>query len=315
MDRLRAMESFAAVAKHGNYSKAAKEFGVSRSLLSKRIIELEAHLGVRLFSRNTHRLGLTDTGMEYLNHCQAILSEIESVEMSVTEQRSVPRGSIRILTSKTFGIMHMGRAISDFSILYPGIQISLTIRDMAHQSLDLVSEGFDLAVRTMDLSDSSLIMKRIARVSLIPVAAPTYLHHHKLPKTPQDLAHHNCLYPGGGSDYRWMYQGVAGIEFVKVSGSPRSNITIVLRDAAIAGLGVGLLPEYCVGPSLAQGRLIRLLASYQFEDRSLFIVYQKNRYLPMRVRLFIDFLTERFKDTNWDLTRPLKIGPLEARKF
>jgi DNA-binding transcriptional LysR family regulator len=305
MDRLKAIESFVAVAKFASYSKAAKHFGVSRALLSKRISEMEERLGVRLINRNTHRLSLTDAGLSYLANCQTILSEVESAELSLMERRNVARGNLRVLTSKTFGFMHMGGAVAEFMTQHPGIQVSLTARDMSRQSFDLIGEGYDVAVRTMGMNDSTLLARKIARLRWVVVAVPAYLQKHGVPKVPGDLVRHNCL-AVNSDEQRWIFESGGRTEIMRVFGNLRTNISMIVRDAVLQGLGIGLLPEYCIVPELTDGRLIRLLRNHTCEERSLLAIFQKDRHLPLKVRLFVDFLAEHFRGQPWSHTSKTK---------
>ena len=299
MDRFKTVESFVAVAKSGSYSRAAKQLGVSRALMSRRIIELETRLGVRLFNRNTHRLSLTNAGESYFNDCQSILDNLESAERSLLEKRQVAKGNLRILTSQTFGIVQLGSATAAFMQAYPEIDVFVMTSYLSDLTVDLTGGGYDLAIHTSEMADSSLIARKIAPLKWYIVAAPAYLAIHGAPNNLQDLGQHRCLVIGNEPLYRWQFESAKGSETVKISGIPISNLTTITRDAAVAGLGIAVLPEYCIAPDLASGALVRLFPEYRPKDRWIHAVYLKERSLPLKTRLFIQFMTDRFKRPAW----------------
>ncbi len=299
MDRFKTVESFVVVAKSGSYSRAAKQLGGSRALMSRRIIELESRLGVRLFNRNTHRLSLTEAGMSYFNDCQGVLENLEAAERSLQERRKVPRGKLRVLTSQTFGIAQLGSATASFMQHYPEIDVYIMTSYLSHMAMDLVGGGYDLALRTNALSDTSLIARKIAPLKWFIVASPAYLAVQGTPAKLGDLIDHKCIVTGNEPIYRWLLESAAGPETVKIAGMPFSNLTTITHDAALAGLGITMLPEYCVAKDLLSGRLIRLFPDYRPKDRWIYAVYLKERTLPLKTRLFIEFLTERFKNCSW----------------
>lgn len=300
MDRLKTIESFISIVRHRSFSKAARDLGVTRALMSKRMTELEALLGIRLLTRNTQRVSLTEAGEKYFTACQDILAELESVEVSLTEQSRVARGTVRLLVSKSFGILHMGSAIAEFMTSNPGIHVAMSVRDMGQQCLDLVGEGFDVAIRTSGLRDSSLVARKIVPLTWLAVASPNYIKRFGQPTTPRELTQHNCIYPGGANAQNWEFKGKHSIETVKLlSGTLRSNLTLAIRDAAVAGVGIGIVPKYAIVSELVERKLLPLLPQYKLEPRALLAVYQKDRNLPFRLRLLLDFLTERFKQQRW----------------
>jgi DNA-binding transcriptional LysR family regulator len=299
MERFKTVESFVAVAKSGSYSRAAKQLGVSRALMSRRIIELESRLGVRLFNRNTHRLSLTEAGMSYFTDCQGVLENLEAAERSLLERRTVPRGKLRVLTSQTFGISQLGGATASFMQRYPEIDVFVMTSYLSHMAMDLVGGGYDLALRTNALSDSSLIARKIAPLKWFLVAAPSYLAEHGTPAALGDLINHRCIVTGNEPVYRWQLETLAGTDTVKIAGIPISNLTSITHDAALAGLGIAMLPEYCVAKNLHAGRLVRLFPEHRAKDRWIYAIYLKERTLPLKTRLFIEFLTERFRNCSW----------------
>lgn len=297
MDRFRLMETYVTVVKLESYTRAAHELGVTRAMVSKRIQDLEGMLGAKLLNRNTHRLSVTPTGADYYDSCTAMLTELHALEERIQARRATPRGEIRILSTKTFGEMMLGPAVAGFCSLYPTITVHITLRDrdMAPNGMDLVSGGFDLAVRTLPVGDSSLIARPLIGLPRVLVASPHYLARCGVPRTPAQLAKHNCLDPSGSAHYTWEFAGPAGRASIPVSGSPRANSSAVIRQAAVKGLGIAMLSEYVVADHLHDGTLVRILEDHAIAERKLYVVYQKDRYQPMRIRIFINHLTACLK--------------------
>jgi DNA-binding transcriptional LysR family regulator len=297
MDRLRLMETYAAVVKLGSYTRAAKELGVTRAMVSKRVQDLEAALNVKLLNRNTHRLSPTMTGADYYENCVSLLAEMSALEERMQARRSVPRGEIKILSSKTFSETVLGPVVGEFCRGHPGISVHIALRDRAESphGTDLVTGGFDLAIRTLPARDSALVARPIIGLPRVLVAAPEYLAASGVPRTPADLAKHSCLDPSGAAHSTWSFQGPKGRSAVRISGTLRANSSLVVRHAALRGLGIALLREYLVIDDVATGALVRVLDDHAIDERTLYVVYQRDRYQPARVRLFIDFFTSRMK--------------------
>jgi DNA-binding transcriptional LysR family regulator len=300
MDRFKSMESFVTVAKCGSYTQAAKQLGVSRAIMSRRVLDLESRLGVRLINRNTRKLSLTDAGLSYLSSCQNVLSVLESAELSLVENRNVARGNLRILTSQTYGIVLQGPATASFMRRYPDIEVYVMTGSLFDQTAELIGGGFDLALRTTEISDSSLVARKIAPLDWFVVATPGYIAEQGSPKTPAELEHHRCLVTGIAPVHNWVLESKSGTETVKISGIGVSNLTTITHDSVLEGLGLSLLPEYIVAGDLAAGRLVRLLPEYKGKQRWLYAIYPRERQLPLKTSLFIDFLRDRFNDCRWD---------------
>ena len=298
MDRLKLMETYATVVKLGSYTRAAKQLGVTRAMVSKRIQDLEAALNVKLLNRNTHRLSPTMTGTDYYENCVSLLAEMNALEERMQAKRAVPRGAIKILSSKTFSETMLGPIVSEFCRHHPGISVHIALRDRdtSPHGMDLVTGGFDLAIRTLPARDSALVARPIVGLPRVLVAAPEYLAQHGAPRTPADLAKHSCLDPSGAAHSTWSFQGPKGRIAVRIAGTLRANSSIVVRHAALGGLGIAILRAYLVVDSLGDGRLVQVLGDYAIDERTLYVVYQKDRYQPARVRLFIDYFTRRMKD-------------------
>jgi DNA-binding transcriptional LysR family regulator len=297
MDRLKLMETYTTVVKRGSYTRAAKDLGVTRAMVSKRIQDLEGALNVKLLNRNTHRLSPTPTGTDYYENCVSLLADMHALEERMQAKRAVPRGELKILSSKTFSETMLGPIVSEFCRLYPGISVHIALRDRdtTPHGMDLVTGGFDMAVRTLPARDSALIARPIVGLPRVLVASPDYLARSGTPRSPADLAKHSCLDPSGAAHSNWNFQGPKGPTSVRVSGTLRANSSIVVRHGALNGLGIAILRDYLIAENLSDGSLVRVLEDYAIDERTLYVVYQKDRYQPARVRLFIDYLTSRMK--------------------
>ncbi len=312
MDRFKLMETYSTVVKLGSYSQAAKALGVTRSMVSKRIQDLEDELGTKLLNRNTHRLSTTPSGADYYESCLTLLSDLHALEERVQAKRAAPSGELKILASKTFADLMLAPLVAEFCLKYPRISVNITLRDrdMAPHQIDLISGGFDLAIRSLPVRDSALVARPIANLAIALVASPDYLSRCGVPREPADLVRHNCLDPNGAPNWTWEFSGPAGRTSVRVSGTPRVNSSNFIRHMALKGLGIAMLREYLIADSLANGALVRVLPEYRIAKRTLNVLYQKDRYQSLRMRLFIDFLSARlkhhFKDgtvASWQLRR------------
>lgn len=299
MDRFSSMEIFARVAELKGFSAAARRLGQSKSSVSKRVSALENHLGVRLLNRTTRRLSLTEAGIAYYDWCLKIAGDMEAAEESVTNLHAKPRGNLKFNAPMSFGRLHLAPAIPGFLERYPHVTVEMTMDD---RIIDLVEDGYDLALRIGRLADSSLVARRIAVSQMVICASPDYLDKHGTPTTPADLAHHNCLiysYSRVGS--RWRFKGPDGNYTVRVSGNFRANSSDALHIAALAGLGIHFGPMFIAGDDLRSGRLVRVLESYRMTDLPIQAVYPHQRHVTAKLRVFIDYLIERFADPSpWD---------------
>ncbi len=293
------MNIFAEVARRGGFTPAARHLGLSRAQVSKAVSRLEQHLGARLLNRTTRRVSLTATGKVYLERCEAILQEIAELEDIAASHAGEPAGRILLSAPTSFGILHLSRAIPAYLEKYPAVQVSLSLTD---RFVDVVAEGFDLAIRIAKLEDSSLVARRIAPGRLVFCAAPAYLERHGEPRVPQDLAIHHCLvYSNDLKPDTWRVRGPSGIESIRVNGPVCADNGDVLRSAALSGLGIALLPTFIVGADIRGGSLRQVLADYCPPPISIHAVFPSRRFLSARVRSFVDFLVEHYGDTpDWD---------------
>ncbi len=293
MDRFRLMETFAAVVQAGSYTRAATALGVTVAMVSKRVQDLESDLGVRLLNRNTHGLSLTDHGADYHETCLGLIGEMKALEERMQLRRRAPQGDLRILTTRTFSDTLLAPIITAFCTRYPEVSVQLVQMDraMAPHASDLVSGGYDLAVRTLRIRESSLVARPLIALAQRLVASPAYLATHGAPRSPMALGDHNCLDPASASAaFNWDLQGPGGKQTVRVSGTPRTNSTILVCRAALDGLGIALLREDLVADALADGRLVPVLPSYTIKPKKFYLLYQKDRQPPLRMKLFIEFL-------------------------
>ncbi|MCL2829266.1 MAG: LysR family transcriptional regulator [Betaproteobacteria bacterium] len=296
MPSFKQISAFVLTATKGSLSAAAKAEQVTPAVISRRLDALEARLGVRLILRTTRRLQLTHEGQAFLDDCQRILNELSNAEESVAQGGARARGHLKISAPAGFGRRHVAPLVAEFMETNPEISIHL---DLTDRLVDLVNEGVDCAVRIGELSDSSLISLRLAENRRLVVASPEYLAQHGLPQTPEDLVLHDCLLlePQRGwtfsaaSASRSRKQAAATV-ILKVSGRLQCNDGAVLREWALAGRGLAWRSEWEVGDDLRAGRLVSVLDDYAAPPVGIHAIFPQRRHLPLRVRLFVDFLRE-----------------------
>lgn len=292
MDKLTNMRAFTKVVAHGSFTEAAKEMRLSRSAVSKYVIDLEADLGVQLLNRTTQSVSPTDAGQSYFERCVSILAEIEEAELAVSHSHAAPRGLLRVNAPMSFGTMHLGHAVSDFMEHYPELQTNLALSD---EQLDTVQEGFDVTVRITESPPFNLIGRKIAPVPRILCASPYYLDRAGMPKHPKDLRDHSCLSYGYlATGVQWKLIGADGEHTVQVPWTLCSNNGEILRDAAVDGRGIALLPTFIVSAQVRDGSLLRVLSDYEVPEMSVYALYPATRYISVKLRVFIDFLVARF---------------------
>jgi DNA-binding transcriptional LysR family regulator len=299
MDKLTGMAVFARVVEAQSFTAAATQLGMSKSAVSKALSGLEDRLGARLLNRTTRRLSLTEVGRAYYERSARILAEAEEAELAVTRLQAAPRGTLRINAPVSFGILHLGPALAEFMARYPELKVEIEFTD---RFVDLIEEGFDLAVRIASLPDSSLIARKLADNQMAVCAAPSYWERRGRPATPHDLGHHDCItYAYHANPNEWPFVDASGRRIgVRVGGSLRTNNGDVSLRAALAGLGVVLLPRFICGPHLGAGRLEPVLESWMPPPSGIFALYPHNRHLSAKVRAFVDFLAERFgSECDW----------------
>jgi DNA-binding transcriptional LysR family regulator len=296
MDRLAELDIFARVVTAGSMSAAGRELGLSPPVVSKRIKSLEERLGTRLLQRTTRQLALTESGQGFYERVVAILASVDEAETWVSRRTAAARGILRVSAPTSFGRMHIAPHLVDFLKAYPDITIDLSLSD---QFVDIVAEGFDLAVRIADLADSSLVAKRLAPNHRVLCATPDYLIHKGMPRDLNDLQQHQLLLHN--SDH-WKLEGPDGVTIVRVESAIRTNSSEVIREAVLAGVGIALRSTWDVGPEIDSGRLKIILPEWHASTRvAVYAVYPSRRHLAHKVRLFMDFLADRFgQPPYWD---------------
>lgn len=294
MDRPLDMAVFVRVVEAGGFSAAARALGLTPSAVSKLVGRLEDRLGARLLNRSTRRLSLTDEGRAYFERSRHILAEIEEAEQAVGGAKGLARGRLRVTAAVAFANHQIAPLLPRFLERYPEIHLELNITDRV---VDLVEEGFDVGVRTGELSESSLISRLIAEDHRIICAAPAYLDRHGTPQRPEELSHHNCLmWTGDQSGLNdWPFIGPDGPYTVRVRGNTEVNNGDALVAMALAGLGLGRLARYRIADAIRAGRLVPLLGQYhRFVKLPIYVVYPHRRLLSAKVRAFTDFLVDAF---------------------
>jgi len=250
--------------------------------------------------RTTRSAAPTENGQAYYERCVAILAELDEADRAVTQLAAEPRGLLRVNAPMSFGTLHLGRAVADFMEKYPQLQIQLILSD---QQLDPVQEGFDVTLRIADLPSSSLIERKIAPARRVICAAPSYLAAHGTPQHPDDLRKHACLAYGHlATGNQWKLTGADGDHWIAIPWMLCTNNAEVLRDAAVRGRGIALLPTFIAGADLQEGTLRSILTEFHAPEIALYAIYPQTRHLSVKVRVFIDFLVERFGGRPyWDL--------------
>ncbi|HEV2612989.1 MAG TPA: LysR family transcriptional regulator [Noviherbaspirillum sp.] len=301
MERLEEMMTFAKVVETKSFSATAQALGTSKSLVSKQISSLESALGVRLLNRTTRRMSLTEIGAAYYEHCARIAQEIDAAAETVTQLQAEPRGVLRLTSPVIFASLHLAPAMQSFLKRYENVEIELNAND---RIVDIVEEGYDLAIRITDHPAQTMVARVIAPVRWVTCAAPAYLERYGIPQTPQDLLQHRCLVYQGIPALRsgWHYRIGNKEVSLAVTGNCRVNNSEVLLHMALDGMGIIMFPTYILGPHLKSGRLQAILPdSIANPDMSLYATYLPNRYMQPKVRAFIDHLMEHFgPQPHWD---------------
>lgn len=300
MDRIAGMEAFVAVVEAGGFQNAAKQLGISRALVSKRLAGLERNLGVQLLHRTTRRVSMTGPGSEFYESCRRIVTEFKEAAGELTRLQQQPSGMLKLNAPMSFGQLHLAPAIIDFQRLHPNIAIQLTLTD---RFVDVIDEGYDLVVRIGALRGSSLIARRLCPMRRVLCATTDYLARHGAPARPEEVGSHRLLHYGWlASGGRWQLNGPEGETFVEVKDAFCVNNGDVLKTAALAGAGIALLPTFLCAPELRSGALVRLLPEHEARLIPLHALWPASTPLPARLRAFIDFLVARFgrERPTWD---------------
>lgn len=287
LDRITCMKSFVRTVEMGSFSAVAKELGTTQPTISKQIAALEEYLDVQLLVRSTRKVSLTDEGERFYEHCQQALAALAEAESSVG-RRQQPSGVLRVNCSVAFGQIQLVPRLKRFLDRYPDIKIDLTMSD---HFVDLVEEGIDLAIRIGTFSDQTLISQPIGSTRFVAVAAVSYLERSSEPQVPADLVGHNCIvYTRQSTGNNWQFRGAT----VTVKGNLQVNNSAGLREAVVAGLGVGTSPIWAFSPGIEDKSLKVILEPYEPEPLPIQAVYRRGRFQPAKVKCFIDFLLDEF---------------------
>lgn len=293
MDRVEAMKGFLAVVEHGGFASAARELEISTSGMSRHIAGLEEWLGARLFHRTTRRISLTPQGEEHLNRFRKIVDDVASLEAGARGLSVHPSGEVRVTAPTFFAQRFLGPALESFLVAQPDVQIRLQLMDRV---VNLVDEGFDLAVRIGHLEDSSLIARRIGTMRTVVTASPAYLLERRTPERVEDLKEHNCIVdttPRHGN--RWPLSDGNKRAYFEVFGNLYANDGNMVRQLTIDGHGISMLPDFIVSDDIGAGRLTPLLSEATTEEAGIYLVYAREHHRSAAVHALIDWLIDKFQ--------------------
>lgn len=301
MDRLTSMTTFVKVVESGGFAAAGRKLSLSPSTVTTQIRALEERLGARLLNRSTRRISLTEIGKAYYDRCLHVIAETDDADNIVQALRSTPRGTLRLNVSTAIPIL-LAPVVAEFTSLYPEVSVNMTMTDTV---VDLVEEGIDLAITTLPVPDSNLVMRRIGSFRLLLCGAPSYFAKHGKPSEPSDLTGHNCLrytFSNWGSD--WRFRSPQGSRAVHVTGNMETNSINALKLAAELGQGLILVPDYLIMSELKSGALIPVLTEFCCPDRPINAIYPHRHHLSANVRSFLDLVAQRFHDAEKEIAPP-----------
>ena len=291
-DTLALFRAFVRVVEAGSFTRVAQEQNSSQPTVSRQVAALEEHLGTRLFTRTTRKLTLTDDGRGFYERAKLAIEAVSEAEDAVGRRRSRPSGALRLAMPVVFGRLRVIPHLKEFLTRYPEVSIDLVMNDV---NADLVEEGIDLAIRSGEITDSSLIARKIGVTRRVVVAAPSYLRGKALPKHPADLAAHDCLtFTGIPAGVRWQFESPEGPVSVEVKGRVRTRNSEGIREALLSGLGIGFAPIWHFTDEIESGRLRILLHGYEPKPEPIHAAYPSRRFVPQKTRVMIDFLEQRF---------------------
>ena len=300
MDKFASIEALVAVVESGSFSHAADRLGLTKSVVSRRVSQLEAELGVQLLQRTTRSQSLTIPGRDFYERALRILADLDDAEQAIIDDSAALRGMLRIAAPLSFGLQHLSTALGDFMHAHPGIELDLDLND---REVNLVEEGFDMAVRIGKLRDSTLVARRLGTARFVTCASQQYLERHGIPANPGQLERHVGLhYANVALKQAWQFIGPDGEAQIGIPGiRMRANNGDALNAAAIAGLGIINTPTFIAADHIVAGRLRTILDDYHRPTTGIHAVYPPGRLIPRRVHAFADFLAERFGDLPyWD---------------
>lgn len=306
MDLMTSMRAFATVAEYRSFTAAAERLGISRGMATRYVAQLEEHLGARLLNRTTRRVGLTEAGGAYFERCAQLLSDLEEAEALVRSDTAEARGTLRVTCALTFGTRYVAPLLGEYMRLHPRVAVDMSFND---RTVDLVEEGYDLAIRIGTLPSSSLAARRLATTRMVVCAAPAYWKRRGKPASPEELAGHDALhYTYSSTSDEWRFVDAGGApRTVRIRHRLRANSGEALLRASISGLGVVQLPSFYVHEALRNGDLEVALEDYCTPELGIYAVYPARRLLAAKVRTFVDFLAAALAGKEWD-TGPARGG-------
>ena len=284
------ISEFVYVAEKESFTLASKKMAISTAQVSRQVSALEKRLNVKLFYRTTRKVSLTEEGRIFYQHCRSVLDGLDTAERAITNLQSKPQGKIKLPAPVTYGEQQILPLVNDFVKKYSDVEVSAYL---SNQRVDLVEEGYDLAIRLGKLGDSSMMAKKLGKRTNFVCASPAYLQIHGIPHSLSELNKHSCLL--GTLDY-WHFRESGREKNVRVTGKLRYNSGFALVDAALKGLGIVQLPDYYVQQQLKSGELVSLLDNYREPEEGIWAVYPHNRHLSPKIRLLVDYLTEQLAD-------------------
>ena len=298
MDKFQEMRVFAGVVEAGSFVGASEALGMSKPAVSRYVAELESRLGVRLLHRTTRRLSLTAEGDIFYARCKAVLEDIDEAEAEITARTGQASGLLRLNVPVSFGLMHLAPLWAGFMLQNPQVTLDLVLSDRV---VDLVEEGFDVAVRIAKLPSSSLISRRLSSTRLILCASPAYLAQHGAPRHPNELTSHRVLsYTLLAMGDHWVFMGPDGQVSVDVTPCMRTNSGDTCRAGALQHLGIILQPTFLVGDDLRSGALVELMQEYRSAELEIYALYPTRKHVSPKVRLLIDYLVDAMKARDWE---------------
>ncbi len=297
MDRYQALQAFVAVVDAGSFVAGAEAIGISKAAISRQVGELESHLGVRLMNRTTRRLSLTVEGETYLARVRELLAGFDAAEAEITARSGEAIGTLKVNVPVSFGLLHLAPLWAGFLARHPKVTLDVTLSDRV---VDLVDEGYDLAVRIARLPASTLVSRRLTSTRMVLCASPDYLRQHGTPAHPSELADHAVMaYSLLSIGENWAFEGPDGPVTVKIHPRLRSNSGDTCRSVALAGGGIVLQPTFLVGDALQSGELVEVLPAFRSIELDVYAVYPSRQHLTPKVRLLVDHLVEAFKVRPW----------------
>jgi DNA-binding transcriptional LysR family regulator len=310
MDRFTVMKSLVAVVKFESFAGAARALGISRALVSRHIADLERQVGIRLVNRTTRSVSLTEAGESYVKFAKSILTQIAEEDAAMISMREKPEGELSLVSPKWIGSLDLGDAVASFAVHHPQIHVRLELGGISERTYDFIEEGYDIAFHTKNLRDSSIVVRKIAPLRFVLCAAPEYLERRGVVRDPPGLMHHDCLIHVNDPVWHFLkHRKKFHYKTQHVVFS--SNTYLVLQKAASRGMGVALLPLRSIYNEIRSGKLVQMLPEYSVPDRPLYAAYAPGKQVVQKVRVFVDFIAEWFKQHPLESAEPR--APEQAR--